>query len=202
MNKLRLMAAVLIAGAFTLLSTGAAQAYPPNDVNVIITIPNATLIGGKTVHFKATTDVGDLNCHWTVKLDNGTAPGVGETLTGNGTSFSGSYKTKVVSHIEPHALKATCAYDDSDLATASAPISHSNTVTPAIYVAGSGSTLLAAAQTASASATVTLLPLGGGDDNGALPNTGGSHLWVLVLGGALLVAGGGVIVATRRRSSH
>jgi LPXTG-motif cell wall-anchored protein len=203
MNKLRLIAAVFIAGAFTMLSTGAAQAYPPNDVEVIIHIPNSTLIGGKTVHFTATTNTPGLNCAWTIKLSNGAAAGVNDTLTGNGTSFSGSYKTKVVSHIEPHPLTATCAYDDTNVS--SAPASHSNAVTSAVFVSGNGngSTLLAAPQTASASATVTLLPLGGGgDDNGGLPNTGGSNLWIFVLGGALLVGGGAVILVARSRSTH
>jgi LPXTG-motif cell wall-anchored protein len=186
MNKLRLIAAVFIAGAFTMLSSGAAQAYPPNDVEVIIHIPDSTLIGGKTVHFTATTNTPGLNCAWTVKLSNGAAAGVNDTLTGNGTSFSGSYKTKVVSHIEPHPLTATCAYDAATIASSATP--HASAVTP---------------QTASASAVVTLLPLGGGGDgNGALPNTGGSNLWILVLGGALLVGGGAVFVVARSRSTH
>ena len=200
MNKLRLIAAVFIAGAFTLLSTGAAQAYPPNDVEVLINIPNATLIGGKTVHFTATTNTPGLNCAWTVKLSNGAAAGVNDTLTGHGTSFSGSYKTKVVGAIQKHPLTAICAYDDTNVS--SAPISHSNKVTSAVFISGSGSTLLAAPQKASASATVTLLPLNGGGGSGALPNTGGSNLWILVLGGALLVGGGAVFVVARSRSTH
>lgn len=199
MNKLRLIAAVVIAGAFTLLSTGAAQAYPDGP-NVSIAVPNSTLIGGKIVHFTITTDTPGLNCDWTVKFPNGVASGVNDTITGSGTSFAGSYKTKVVSGTQKHVLSATCSYSDTQ--TSSAPASaQSNTVTPAIYVANSGSTVQAATQTASASAVITLLPLGSGT-SGALPNTGGSHLWVLVLAGALLVAGGGVVVASRRRSTH
>lgn len=201
MNKLRLIAAVVIAGAFTLLSTGAAQAYPPNDVNVIITIPNATLVGGNTVHFSATTDRPGLHCAWTVKLPNGVAAGVSDTVTGSGTSFSGSFKTKAVSAIQRHPMTATCGYDDADVVNA--PISHSNSVTPAVFTSSnSGSTLLAAPQTVSASATVTLLPTGGGDDNGALPNTGGSNLWILILAGVLVVGGGAAVLTARRRSTH
>ncbi|MCW2556882.1 MAG: hypothetical protein JWP55_846 [Mycobacterium sp.] len=201
MKKLRLIAAVVIAGAFTMLSTGAAQAYAPDDVNVIITIPDATLIGGNTVHFSATTDAPDLQCNWTVKLANGVAAGVSDTLTGSGTSFSGSFKTKVVSATQKHPLSATCNYDDGHEATSSTSPARSHAVIPAVYVVNTGSTLQAVAQTVSASATVTLLPLSG-DDTGALPNTGGSHLWVLVLGGVLLVGGGGLVLATRRRSTH
>jgi LPXTG-motif cell wall-anchored protein len=202
MNKLRLIAAVVIAGAFTLLSSGAAQAYPPNDVNVIITIPSATLVGGNTVHFTATTDTPGLNCAWTVKLSNGVAAGVNDTVTGNGTSFSGSFKTKSVSATEAHPLTATCAYDDADVVNA--PISHSNAVTSAVFTSSnSGSTLLAAPQTVSASATVTLLPTGGdNNDNGALPDTGGSNLWILILGGVLVVGGGAAVLTARSRSTH
>jgi LPXTG-motif cell wall-anchored protein len=56
--------------------------------------------------------------------------------------------------------------------------------------------------TASASATVTLLPVGS-DDGGALPDTGGSNLSLILLGGGLVLVGGGVTyMARRRQSSH
>jgi LPXTG-motif cell wall-anchored protein len=197
MIKVRLVAAAAIAAVATLMSSGAAQAYP--DIpNVTLTIPDSVLVGGNTFTYKASADV---DCQWTISYPeavNGSA-----TQTGNGKTLSGSYDTKVVSKTFKSPIKATCKYDDN--VPAVAKVVTSNDVTPAVYSpADSAQTLQAAIQSASASATVTLLPKGGDkNDDGALPDTGGSNLWILVLGGALIVAGGGVTyVARRRHSTH
>ncbi len=115
-----------------------------------------------------------------------------------GTSLSGSYDTKVVSKTFKSPIKATAS---TTTPQTSAKVVTSNDVTPAFYsTADSAQTLQAAIQSASASATITLLPKGGDkNDDGALPDTGGSNLWILVLGGALIVAGGGVTYVARRR---
>jgi len=199
MIKLRLVAAAAIAAAATLLSSGAAQAYP--DIpNVTLTISDATIVGGNTFNYKASADV---DCEWTITYSeavNGSA-----TQTGNGTSLSGSYDTKVVESIFKSPIKATCKYDDNAPAI-SAKIKTSNDVSPAFFsTSDAASVLPAVIQTADASATITLLPKKGVDDNNSgsdLPDTGGSNLWILVLGGALVVAGGGVTYAARRRHTH
>jgi LPXTG-motif cell wall-anchored protein len=198
MIKLRLVAAAAIAAVATLMSSGAAQAYP--DIpNVTLTIPDSVLVGGNTFSYKASADV---PCQWTISYPeavNGSA-----TQTGNGTSLSGSYDTKVVSKTFKSPITATCKYNDN-VPPISAKVVTSNDVTPAFYsTADSAQTLQTAIKNASASATVTLLPKGGdNNDDGALPDTGGSNLWILVLGGALIVAGGGVTyVARRRHSTH
>ncbi|WP_082582317.1 LPXTG cell wall anchor domain-containing protein [Aeromicrobium sp. Root236] len=196
MIKLRLVAAAAIAAAATLLSSGAAQAYP--DIpNVTITVSDATLIGGKTFDYKASADV---ECDWTVtyaEAVNGSA-----TQTGTGTSLTGTYDTKVVSKIFKSPIKALCKYDDN-VPAVSAKVVTSNQVSPAFYSTSAAKTLPAAIQNASASATITLLPLGGVDngDDGALPNTGGSNAWILVLGAALVAAGGSITYVARRRHS-
>ncbi|KAA1395186.1 LPXTG cell wall anchor domain-containing protein [Aeromicrobium ginsengisoli] len=199
MIKLRLVAAAAIAAAATLLSSGAAQAYP--DIpNVTLTISDATIVGGNTFNYKASADV---ECEWTVTYSeavNGSA-----TQTGNGKSLSGSYDTKVVESTFKSPIKATCKYDDN-VPAVSAKIQTSNEVSPAFFSTSDAAKVLPAAiQTADASATITLLPKKGVDDNNSgsdLPDTGGSNLWILVLGGALVVAGGGVTYAARRRHTH
>lgn len=108
----------------------------------------------------------------------------GETQTGSGTTFSGTFSTPKVSAITPLPISATCTYDNFDSTGA---------VSDAV---------------ASDSATVTLLPVGvdvtpaaAGDAGGFLPSTGGSSLWILVVGGALVLIGGGTFVVARRRSA-
>jgi LPXTG-motif cell wall-anchored protein len=200
MIKLRLVAAAAIAAAATLLFSGAAQAaaYPDNP-GVTLTIDDSSLVGGRTFHFSAEAEV---PCEWTITYSAGHAPGVDATQTGSGTSLTGSYKTKVVTATFKSPIKAVCTYDDNQQVVAK--VVTSNEVTPAFYAIGdSASTLQAAIQNASASATITLLPQGasGDDEEGALPETGGSNVWILVLGGALVVAGGSVTYAARRRHS-
>lgn len=180
MKTIRLVAAASIAAAITLLSSGAAQAYP-DAPNVTISIPDDTLVGGNVFTFTAKADV---DCDWTITYAK--AEGQSPTQTGSGKSLSGSYDTPVVSSTERSPLVASCKYDDGVPATTA--------VSPARL------------QTASASAVVTLLPRGSGDDdkgddNSVLPDTGGSNLWIFVLGGALVVVGGGTLYASRRRNA-
>ncbi|MGA8986786.1 LPXTG cell wall anchor domain-containing protein [Aeromicrobium sp.] len=195
MFKLRLVAAAAIAAAATFMTAGAAQAYP--DPSITITVSDATLVGGKVFDFKASASV---DCLWTANYD-GTAPGTSPTQTGTGKSISGSYKTKVVPKKLDTTLTVECKYDDA-VAPAVARVTSSTAVTSAFYSTSPSTSLQAALQTASASATVTLLPTGGadeGNDDGALPDTGGSNLSWLVIGGVLVVVGGGVAYAARRR---
>ncbi|KQV75312.1 hypothetical protein ASC61_10035 [Aeromicrobium sp. Root344] len=162
-----------------------------------LTISDATLVGGNTFDYKASADV---ECDWTVTYSeavNGSA-----NQTGSGTSLTGTYDTKVVSKVFKSPIKALCKYDDN-VPPVSAKVVTSNQVSPAFYSANTATTLRAATQEASASATVTLLPKGGVDDNGdgSLPNTGGSNAWILVLGAALVAAGGSITYVARRRHS-
>ncbi len=122
------------------------------------------------------------------------------------TSISGSFSTPVVTKKKVNEITAICAHDVADGVSAPAA-SASSDASPAFYSAGSSAVVQAAPdiRECRVTAKVTLLPKGGVDDNddGALPNTGGSNLWLLVLGGALVVGGGGVTYAARRRhSSH
>lgn len=186
MKNFRLAVATSIAVAVTVLSSGAAHAYPDSP-NVTISIPDSTLVGGKVVTFTARAEV---ECDWTASFPGGHAAGESATQSGSGESFSGSYLTKAVDADLKVPLTVTCAYDSSQVAAAAAKA-------PSVKDA-----------TASASATITLLPAGSSDgesgsgrsdDNGALPDTGGSNVWILALGGVLIVAGGGAVVASRRR---
>lgn len=199
MIKLRLVAAAAIAAAATLLSSGAAQAYPDGP-DITITIDDSILVGGNT--FRFTADAGDVNCDWTITYSEGRAPGEDATRTGSGTSISGSFKTMVVTKTFKSTLTAVCRYDDGQTTGAAGKVETSNEVTPAFFsTADSAPTLQTAMQTANASAVVTLLPKGSGEDDGALPDTGGSNLGILFLGGALILVGGGVTYAARRRHS-
>ncbi|MFI5426819.1 LPXTG cell wall anchor domain-containing protein [Aeromicrobium sp. UC242_57] len=151
--------------------------------------PAPEFVGGNQFTFSATADV---DCDWTVTYTDGRAAGQPATQSGEGESFSGSYETKTVTKIFKSPITATCAYDDGS--------------------AESSSWTEPAAATASASATVTLLPVGsdagdddseagagGGDDNGVLPDTGGSNLWLFAVGGGLVIVGAGAVIAARRR---
>lgn len=198
--KIRLIAAAVIAGAATLLSSGTAHAGYPEPA-ITITVDDAILVGGNTFSF--TADSGEVECDWTVTYDEGRAPGEDPERTGSGTSISGTYDTKVVQSKFKSPLVAECSYDDgTGPASVSAEV---GTTEPAFFSTADGaSTLQTAIQQASASATITLLPEGGGDgDGGALPDTGGSNLSLILLGGGLLLVGGGVTyMARRRQSSH
>ena len=167
MNTLRLAAAAIIAGAVTLLSTGAAQAYP--DCEVTIEVSDSTVVGGKSFTFTADAGASE----GTFEVSYPEADG-STTRTGEGSSISGSFKTEVVS--KKTSTEITVSFTSET-------------------------------QACDASATITVLPRGGdvGDeddaDDGALPDTGGSNLYLLIIGGALLVVGGGLTYAARRRQS-
>lgn len=189
MFKLRLVAAAAIACVFTLLSSGVAQAYP--DCGISLTLNNSSVVGGKS--FKFTADAGDVDCDWTVTYR-------GKTKTGSGTSISGSFSTAEVSKKSTSKIVASCEHDGQAAALSS---DVSSDVTPAFYSADNAAAVQNVATTCSVSAIVTLLPEGGvaGEGDNALPDTGGSNLWLLLVGGALVVVGGGVTYAARRRNS-
>ena len=157
MTSARLAIAGILAALFTVLGAGAAQAYP----DPTITINDGRLVGGNEYEF--TAQGGGVSCEWTVTY-------LGQTRTGSGTSFSGSFTTPAVEQQRDNPVTATCVYDGG---------------------------------VANASATVTLLPLGGdvtpAAASGVLPNAGGSNLWILVVGGALVLIGAGTFVLARRR---
>lgn len=157
MTSARLAIAGILAALFTVLGAGAAQAYP----DPTITINDGRLVGGNQYEF--TAQGGGVSCTWTVTYR-------GESVSGSGTTFSGSFTTPAVDRERDDTVTATCVYDGG---------------------------------VANASATVTLLPLGGDVTptaaNGMLPNAGGSNLWILVVGGALVLIGGGAFVVARRR---
>lgn len=175
MTSARLAIAGVLAALFTVLGAGAAQAYP----DPTITINGGRLVGGGTFEFTAQS--GGVVC------DTFTVTYRGETRTGSGTTFSGSFTTPPVTKITDTTVSATCQY---------------------VSVGATGGAV------ASASAVVTLLPVGAdlapaavdtgsntpsGALSGILPNTGGSSLWILVVGGALVLIGGGTFVVARRR---
>ncbi len=199
MLKLRLAVAAAIVAAATLMTAGAAQAYP--DPTITIDVNGKILVGGNTFTYKASASV---DCIWTVTYADGHAPGTSPTQTGAGKSISGKYDTKVVSKTFKSPITAECKYDDA-VAPAVVRVTSTNTVTPAFYSSSPSTALQTALQTASASATITLLPTPGPDDgdDSSLPDTGGSSLYWLIIGGALVAVGAGVAYAARRRhSSH
>lgn len=189
MFKLRLAAAAAIACGVTLLSSGVAQAYPA--CGVTLTLNHSTVVGGKSFTF--TADAGDTECDWVVTYR-------GKTKTGSGTSISGSFSTPDVSKTTTSKIVAECTHELVEDSSASS--SASADVTPAFYAAGTATAVQAAERTCPISATVTLLADGvANEDDGALPDTGGSNLWLLAVGGALVVGGAGVTYAARRRNS-
>jgi LPXTG-motif cell wall-anchored protein len=196
MKKLRLVAVAAIMGGIAIFAAAPAQAYP--DVVVVLTA-DSPVIGGKTVHFTADTTAHNVQCDWTVTFSDGVANGENAVRTGHGLSLSGSYHSKPVSKKTPTTMTAECLYDNA-AAPVVAKISSSNAVTPALYT-GKATTLQSAIVPATPdSVTVILLPVGG-EDNGSLPDTGGSNISWLFIGGALVLAGGGVTYAARRRHS-
>ena len=101
MMKFRLIAAAAIACMVTLVSSGAAQAY--TDCGIDFQLSDATVVGGKSFDFKA--DAGAIDCAWTVTYR-------GKVKKGNGTSFSGTYSTPVVSKKTTSAITAVCTFDN------------------------------------------------------------------------------------------
>lgn len=191
MVKFRLVAAAMIAGVVTLLSSGVAQAALYPDCGITLTLSSSTVVGGEKFSFVASAPSG-VDCAWTVTY-------AGKTKTGNGSSISGSFSTTEVSKKTTTTIKAGCTHDIT--ASAQAESTASAEVTPAFYSSNSSATLQAAElRTCPVSAHVTLLPQGTSpEDDGALPNTGGSNLWLLVVGGVLVIGGVAITYASRRR---
>jgi LPXTG-motif cell wall-anchored protein len=109
-----------------------------------------------------------------------------------------------------YTLTAFCTWDPAASAPISAPISDPSAVTPAVFTSSSSSdTLLAAPQTDPVTAQIVVGDSTAGDnaaddegdENGALPDTGGSNLSLLAIGAGLVVVGAGVTVAARRRKN-
>lgn len=196
MKNLRLVAAMSLAAVMSALPVGSAQAYPDSP-NIVISLPSAELVGGATVSFSASTDV---DCEWSVTYREGRAAGEPATQTATGKSISGSFKTKKVSETFRSPITASCGYDAT-------PPSAAGTVSPAAFVVAAAPDEVNA--TASASATVTLEPVGttadevasttDSGDSGILPDTGGPAWWAMIVGAVLVVVGAGAVLASRRR---
>lgn len=143
--------------------------------------------------FTITFDAGTINCDWSMRPFHGQkSPG------GTGTTYT-------VTLIAPkghgtYSVVARCAWDSEAVNPAVAPASTSNTVTPAVFSTSTVSdTRLAAMQTDVYSVEIVVGDGAANEDDGALPNTGGSTLTLLAIGGALAVAGVGITYAARRR---
>lgn len=185
MGKFRLVAAAMIAGVVTLLSSGA-QAYV--DCGITLTLSSSTVVGGESFTFKA--DAGQVDCAWVVTY-------AGKTKTGNGTSITGSFPTDEVSKKTTTTIKATCEHE---IGSALSKSSTSTDVTPAFYSSSPSAAVQARTDICPVSAHVTLLPKGTSpEDDGALPDTGGANFWLLVIGGVLVIGGAGITYASRRR---
>jgi hypothetical protein len=191
-----LMASVL-AFAGLLAASSPAQAYP----NVQVTITSVVEIGGRDVTIRATIDPPGVSCTWTLTYNS--ARGT-KTVTSTGGAISHRFQTREVSKRVTHTTTATCLYDDSTVPQSAGAFG------------GVPSALIAAPQTASATGTVTLLPLRDGDnddsddsddsdgdeddDNGGLPNTGGERLAWLIIGLLLVIAGTTVVMTSRKQA--
>jgi LPXTG-motif cell wall-anchored protein len=195
---MRRLCAMLTAGilAFAgLLVASPAQAYP----NVQVTITSVVEIGGRNVTIRAEVDPPGVSCDFTLTYQG--AKGT-KTVTSKGSSISHTFQTFEVKKRTVTTTTATCLYDDSTV--------------PQVAGAFGGlpAAVIAAPQTASATGTVTLLPLRDGDDsdddddsdgdedddNGGLPNTGGERLAWLIIGLLLVVAGTTVVVTSRKQT--
>lgn len=198
MFKIRLAAAGAFAGAMTLLVSGAAQGVVYPDCGIPLTLTGATVTGGES--FKFTASAGDTDCDWTVTYKS-------QSKSGSGTSISGTFSTDVVSKKSTDRIVATCVREVPGTASGPAPTT-STEVTEALFTTGPSAALQAATASCPVTANVTLLPQGlapedDTDDNGVLPDTGGSSFWVLLVGVGLVLTGGGLTYATRRRgASH
>lgn len=165
-------AAVLTA----LIPLGAAQAYV--DPTIEVTVSDTTVIEGSTFTASASSNI---SCDtWTLSFD-------GTAEKGSGKAFSTGFTAPDVTKKTKLPLVGTCDYDDADLSSAPA-------------AANAAAVVPAASRALSRTITITVLPKGAEDD-GALPDTGGSNLSLLLIGGMLVVAGGGVTYAARRRGA-
>lgn len=196
MLKSRLVAVTFVAALLSLFgATAANAAYAPQAYTVNVN-PGSVHPGDSfDVTFTSTND-----CQWTL-----------DTFQGQDAP-AGSGKTYTVTLTAPdntgnYDVTAECTWDPESTPQAVSPASHSNQVTPAVYVTNASSdTLLADPQTDPVTGIVRVRN-GDDDDNGSgsgsggLPNTGGSNESILMLGAGLLVAGAGVTIAARRRKT-
>jgi LPXTG-motif cell wall-anchored protein len=185
--------AAALLGIFAAPAANAAYAPPTFSVDV----PTGTQAGEDfTVVFHS-----NVSCQWTFQTFKGqTAP------AGSGTDYS---VTLTAPDDGTYTLTAFCTWDPATVNQTSAPIADPSAVTPAVFTSESSTdTLLAAPQTDPVSAQVVIGDAASGDDDsdsdnedGALPNTGGSNLTLLAVGAGLAVAGAGITVAARRRKT-
>jgi LPXTG-motif cell wall-anchored protein len=193
MFKSRVALAALFAASLSIFAAPAANAaYAPPAFSV--DVPTGTQAGDEfTVTFHS-----NVSCQWTFKTFQGqTAP------AGSGKDYS---VTLTAPEDGTYTLTAYCTWDPATVDPASAPISDPSAVTPAVFTSqASSDTLLAAPQTDTVSAQITIGDAVTGDDSddkdGALPNTGGSNLTLLAIGAGLAVAGTGITIAARRRKT-
>lgn len=178
MFTLKLAGAAVSAAILALVPIGAAQAVYV-DPTMDLSASKTTVVEGTTFTARATAN---LTCDWTLSF-SGTAE------TGSGKAFSTEFTAPDVDKKTKLPLVGTCGYDDVAPSAAPAAASASAGVVPV------------ATRQLSRTITITVLPKGG-DDDAALPDTGGPELTLLLIGGALVVAGGAVTVAARRRGAH
>ncbi|MEO6604487.1 MAG: LPXTG cell wall anchor domain-containing protein [Aeromicrobium sp.] len=104
------MAVAIVTSAIAFFAPTGAQAADCTYVDVVVVLKvDSNVEGGKTVPFSATTTAGNIDGNWTVKY-SGAAAGDSGVRTGTGTSFSGSFKSKVVSKSTPTSMTATFSY--------------------------------------------------------------------------------------------
>ena len=143
--------------------------------DVTVSVSTRTVVGGEDMTITATAN-GTPDCAWQLTYR-------GETKTADsGSSITEVFQTPEVDEVTKNNAHATCTFDDGT---------------------GGGGEAVTALQTATGSATQTLLPKdsGNGDGGGLLPNTGGERLAWLVVGGLLVLIGGATVVASRRRDA-
>lgn len=186
--------AAALLGVFAAPAANAAYAPPPFTADA----PGTVEPGGE---FTATFDAGSVNCAWSLSPFNGqTAP------DGSGSTYSVTLTAP--EEDGTYTVTANCTWDPDNVGQISAPLdTNSNTVTPAVFstsAAVSSDALLAVPQTDPYSIQIVVGDGGnnaGDDENGALPDTGGSNLALLAVGAGLVVVGAGVTVAARRRKN-
>lgn len=193
-----LLAAFVVLAGFAGVSPANAEAY-----NTTVQISDVVVVGGNRIFVRAQTSP-PTQCQWTVSFSGEAAQYVigPNPDAGSGTSFNKTYDTKRVPRTVTGSATASCRYDDAIDPSALGGVGRFSTA------------FVTALQTASATGSVTLLPLndsdsddnddnddsddGDDDDNGGLPNTGGERLMWLIIG-LVLVAGGATVVVTSRK---
>jgi LPXTG-motif cell wall-anchored protein len=181
MSTPTLACAAAAAAAVVALVPAAAHAVYV-DPAIGLTVSDTTVVEGASLTAKATST---LDCDWTISF-------AGTAEQGSGTTFTAGFTAPDVDNKTTLPLVGRCGYDDA------APSS-----TPA-RAADTAAAVPVATREASRTVQITVLPKGAAetDDNGVLPDTGGSTLTLLLVGGALVVAGAGITVAARRRGAR